>query len=155
MQLYPFEKDPHLTRLRNMMGADKDGGFVLFDPERHTTLEQRDKMKDQGLKVISRQLIELKNRTLGFLDCRVLAKDMDGVLHLTKCLLLRENPEQEVNLFISLGCVNACELTLCSQCHERWQQSQAVRRRQRAVMEESIQSFMLSGLQTIALGKYK
>lgn len=84
MKLVDFKQDKTLDDLRNKMGAEEYGKFELFDPSRHLSWQERQKINSDWVEISSSSLHAYGDKTLAYKNSHIFCQTNDQ-LHFAFC----------------------------------------------------------------------
>lgn len=88
MELIDFKEDEILNRLREKIGTNEFGHFELFDPDRHASWQEKQKLMQSLFQADGQHLKEAQSQLL-YKNVKVIAL-YDHVFHFSYCDLLKK-----------------------------------------------------------------
>lgn len=93
MKLIDFKQSDSLDHLRKKMGMEDYGKFELFDPNRHLSWQERQRLSNEWIEVLSSSLHAYNDKTLAYKNSHVFCLH-DEQVHFAFCDKIKKNMQQ-------------------------------------------------------------
>ncbi|MAS24455.1 MAG: hypothetical protein CMI08_11240 [Oceanospirillaceae bacterium] len=145
MKLPDFLDDEGFNQLREKMGTESLGEFVLFDPEKQLTYSEREALEGGLVDISSHLLRILKDKTLAYKNTRIWLQQDDDI-HLAYCKTVQALRHREKDVQISTGNFDHKHKAVCLECLSvlQYQGVDARRMRRAEFSDQVVEHFSLA-----------